>query len=125
MRSDSSSGSEHSEYEALLTSSSPRIQQMGHHHGMAPCPQHALMFITQQTNLNITNDQGQTALHISAKHGRGDYVQQLLRVNADPNIQDNGGLTPLHVAIGAAADGAFEVREREGLTDVLLMYAHY
>ena len=109
--SDSSSGSEYSEYDPMLISYSPKFPRMFstivHSKPMeakvpalihAPC-----------TDVNITNDQGETALHLAVKHGRDDYIHYLIMAKADPNIQDKWGKTPLHVAIGAASDRAFQV----------------
>ena len=112
VRSDSSSGSEHSEHDFLLSSSShnsPHLatRRMPGKREMQESRVAAL--ITSDTDINLVNDQGQTALHLAVSHSRGDYVQVLLAAKADPNIQDMWGQSPLHVAIGAAAEGAFKV----------------
>ena len=113
VRSDSSSGSEPSEHE-LLVSRSPKLQHTlnntipgypFHYRGGS----HVTAFISQQVDVNAVNDYGQSALHLAAKHGRDDYILQLMYNKADPNLQDMWGHTPLHVSIGAATDRAFKV----------------
>jgi hypothetical protein len=116
VRSDSSSGSEPSEQEMLLISRSPKflhplntggdIGHMYHHHHSRSL---ISAFAAVRADVNITNDYGQSALHLAAKHGRDDLISQLLCVKADPNLPDKWGQTPLHVSIGAATDRAFKV----------------
>lgn len=112
VRSDSSSSSDQSERDILINNS----QQFMHNPNLILPPIRATnnypiisAFITQHANLNITNDYGQTALHLAAKHGREDYIHILLSAKADPNVQDIWGQTALHVSIGAATDRAFKV----------------
>jgi ankyrin repeat protein len=115
VRSDSSSGSEPSEQEMLLISRSPKflhplntggdIGHMYHHHHSRSL---ISAFAAVRADVNITNDYGQSALHLAAKHGRDDLISQLLCVKADPNLPDKWGQTPLHVSIGAATDRAFK-----------------
>ena len=64
---------------------------------------------TPGVDVNSCNDYGQTALHLAAACSRGDYIQQLLKGGANPNVQDKEGRTPLQVAIGACAEGTFTV----------------
>uniref|UniRef100_A0A8C8RKA5 Uncharacterized protein n=1 Tax=Pelusios castaneus TaxID=367368 RepID=A0A8C8RKA5_9SAUR len=40
----------------------------------------------------------QTPLHISARLGKADIVQQLLQQGASPNAATTSGYTPLHLA---------------------------
>ena len=111
VRSDSSSGSEHSEHDFLLSSSSHSSPHLAMRRmGKREMPESRVAaLITPETDVNLTNDQGQTALHLAVFHSRGDYVQVLLAAKADPNVQDIWGQSPLHVAIGAAAEGPFKV----------------
>ena len=67
--------------------------------------------LSARIKLDTPNDIGRTALHLAAVCARGDYVKKLLAAGANPNVQDNWGQSPLHAAIGAAADGAFTVRK--------------
>lgn len=48
--------------------------------------------------INATDSNGLTALHIATERGHAAIVQILVRHGADPNIQDVDGQTPLHVA---------------------------
>lgn len=65
--------------------------------------------IASNASLNISNDIGQTALHLAAMHNHGQYVQQLLDAGADLNLPDKWGQSPLHIAVGALAKDAFLV----------------
>lgn len=111
VRSDSSSGSEPSEHE-LLVSRSPKLQHPingGIHPSHYRNTSYIAAFIFRHADINMVNDYGQTALHLAAKQGRDDYISQLIHFKADPNVQDIWGHTPLHVSIGAATDRAFKV----------------
>lgn len=77
--------------------------------GSSQPPNTVASLLAAKADVNAVNDFGQTALHLAASCGRGDYVKQLLEANADPNRQDNWGQSSLHVAIGASAEGAFTV----------------
>ncbi|XP_069681555.1 uncharacterized protein [Periplaneta americana] len=54
--------------------------------------------LKNQSNINATNLEGETALHLASSGGCQDIVKSLLNQNADINIADNYGYTPLHVA---------------------------
>ena len=69
----------------------------------------ALLSARARVKLDATNDYGRTALHLAAVCARGDFVSKLLAAGANPNVKDNWGQSPLHAAIGAAAEGAFKV----------------
>ena len=73
------------------------------------------VLLSARVRLDATNDYGRTALHLAAVCARGDYVKKLLAAGANPNVQDNWGQSALHAAIGAAAEGAFQVRACSGL----------
>ncbi|CAK8998212.1 Ankyrin-2 (ANK-2) (Ankyrin-B) (Brain ankyrin) (Non-erythroid ankyrin) [Durusdinium trenchii] len=45
------------------------------------------------------DDGGKTCLHLGAKHGHVNIVEELLAVGAAKDAQDNEGQTPLHVAV--------------------------
>ena len=49
-------------------------------------------------NINDRDPNGATALHVAASRGEDDVVKALIQKNADANIADNEGLTPLMVA---------------------------
>ena len=46
-----------------------------------------------------TFSDGSTMLHLAAETGAAEMVQLLLSSGADPTIKNNGGLTPLDVAV--------------------------
>ena len=54
-------------------------------------------------NINIKDEQGDTALHLAAYWGREAIVRVLLEAGADIDIQDNTGSTALDLGIGATA----------------------
>uniref|UniRef100_A0A0K2TDH3 VPS9ankyrin repeatcontaining proteinlike [Tribolium castaneum] n=1 Tax=Lepeophtheirus salmonis TaxID=72036 RepID=A0A0K2TDH3_LEPSM len=50
-------------------------------------------------NVNATNDEGKTAVHVAAQLGQADIVQLLLSLGAEPfSIAGDIGETPLHLA---------------------------
>ena len=51
-------------------------------------------------NLEIRNEQGETALFVVVKSGSLDNTQFLLRSGANPDAQNARGETPLHIAAG-------------------------
>ena len=111
VRSESSSGSDYSEYDHMIMSQSPKLQRMFStivhskpFESKVPALIHA-----PHSNVNVINDHGETALHLAVKHNREEYVHYLLIAKADPNVQDKWGKTPLHVAIGAVNDRAVQV----------------
>ena len=46
-----------------------------------------------------SSDSGWTALHVSCSNGHTDLVKVLIQCQADPNIRNNAGSTPIHSAI--------------------------
>ena len=51
----------------------------------------------------------ETPLHLAARHSRTDVANRLLDSGADANSRDRLNRTPLHLAIGADAQGVFQV----------------
>lgn len=49
--------------------------------------------------LRLTNDNGETCLHVAAALGKPNEIQKLLRHGVDVNDVDRKGDTPLHVAV--------------------------
>ena len=60
-----------------------------------------LAFAEDDGDVNATNDEGMTALHLAAANNRPEYANILLRFGADPNQQDNAGRSPLMAAVEA------------------------
>lgn len=54
-------------------------------------------------------DLEETPLHLAARHSRADVAKRLLDHGADANSRDRLNRTPLHLAIGADAQGVFQV----------------
>ena len=51
--------------------------------------------IEQNANVNATNKNGETPLHISASNGFTKLTQELLRREVNVDVQDTWGRTPL------------------------------
>jgi ankyrin repeat protein len=58
--------------------------------------------VCRMIDLDATDEWGNTALHIAARHGNSEMVDILLRNGADINVMDGCGDTALHIA---ARDG--------------------
>ena len=54
-------------------------------------------------------DSKETPLHLAARHSKADVAKRLLDSGADANSRDRLNRTPLHLAIGADAQGVFQV----------------
>lgn len=52
----------------------------------------------------ISNDERDTPLHLAALFGHEEIMEILLRTGADPNVFNNIGDTPLHVAVSKASN---------------------
>ena len=61
-----------------------------------------LYLILVGSDINATDTQGRTVLHIAAENGLFDAVAVLLQRKANPNIPDKFGKTPLEVALDNA-----------------------
>lgn len=72
--------------------------------------------VTDLLNLgaNFANktDLGETPLHLAARHSRADVAKKLLDSRDDANSRDRLNRTPLHLAIGADAQGVFQVSKK-------------
>ena len=90
-----------------LDTSGPALTSKSTPSSQLKCSVDALL--SARVKLDATNDYGRTALHLATVCARGEYVAQFLSAGANPNVQDNWGQSPLHAAIGAAAEGAFMV----------------
>ena len=56
------------------------------------------ILIAKYKSLNARNEFGQTALFVAVQNGNPSDVQALLGAGADPNISDQHGHSPAHVA---------------------------
>jgi ankyrin repeat protein len=52
----------------------------------------------KEAKINVETTLGKTLLHLSIKSNIILLVEYLLKFGARPNVMDNKGLTPLHVA---------------------------
>lgn len=59
----------------------------------------ANILLENAADLDSSNFEGQTALHIAAKAGKGDLVRVLLELGADVNATDKQGLTAVNLAV--------------------------
>jgi len=60
-------------------------------------------------SIGSKTDLEETPLHLAARHSRADVAKRLLDSGADANSRDRLNRTPLHLAIGADAQGVFQV----------------
>lgn len=65
--------------------------------------------LLQSNDVNEADNDGQTALHVSAQKGNLEVVKMLLTKKANVNAKDGNGWTPLHCA---ASTGQFKICER-------------
>ena len=57
------------------------------------------LLLNNGANINITDDDGNTALHLAAKRGRANAISVLLESGSDVNKAGRRGNTALHMAI--------------------------
>lgn len=60
------------------------------------------MHVSNAEAAQLRNEQGNTALHIAVKAGRGDLVKELLERGFDPDLPNFGGVTPRQLGIIAS-----------------------
>ena len=68
-----------------------------------------LDLLSLAANYGSKTDWEETLLHLAARHSRADMAKRLLDYGADANARDRLNRTPLHLAIGADAQGVFQV----------------
>lgn len=61
----------------------------------AQTPETLKWLINNKANINLTDKNGQTALHYNVINNNTDIIKYLLKYKAEPNIKDNNQLTPL------------------------------
>lgn len=49
--------------------------------------------------LNSINMAGENVLHTACLNNKSEYIRPLISLGCDPNLQDNQGNTPLHIAV--------------------------
>lgn len=93
---------------------------------------HVSALIVGGANLNAVDNEGCTAVGWASEHGYEGIVRLLLEANADPNIGDNAGRTPLmtasynsHLAVVSALieDGAVNINQVENHNRSALIFA--
>jgi ankyrin repeat protein len=83
-----------------------------------------LLLAHYKVNIDDVNESGQTALHAAVSACNAIAVKYLINKGANPNIIDNNGMSPLHVATwervhgNAIIDLLLEVKKVKGLGDV-------
>ncbi len=60
-------------------------------------------------NVNMVDRGFQTPLHVAAKIGRVNNVEELLHAGAKPDLKDNSGQSPLHLAAAKDTTGAISL----------------
>uniref|UniRef100_A0A0C9QZ02 Pyx_5 protein n=1 Tax=Fopius arisanus TaxID=64838 RepID=A0A0C9QZ02_9HYME len=75
------------------------------------CTDNVEILIKNHADVRVKNHRGQTALHLAARSHSLECVEALLRNGScDPNVDDNDGRTPLHLALGRSVL-AYDVTE--------------
>ena len=62
--------------------------------------------------LNVSNDQGATALHLAAVKGNEALIRSLLLAGADPSMGDRNGRTPESMAVTAGHENVAKLLRR-------------
>ena len=62
--------------------------------------------------LNVSNDQGATALHLAAAKGNEALARSLLLAGADPSMGDRNGRTPESMAVAAGHENVAKLLRR-------------
>jgi len=73
---------------------------------LAKLPHVVNLLVERKADLNITNSDGSTALHMAADNGSIDIALALVRAGAHLNITNSGGSTALHMA---AYNGSIDI----------------
>ena len=73
-----------------------------------------MQFLLKGVNINVTNQDRNTALHLASMHGKEDTVRLLLKFGADKFVKNNKGKTPKNVAKNEAVKGVFDDFKESG-----------
>jgi ankyrin repeat protein len=68
-----------------------------------------------ELDVNATDIELQTGLHLAARNGNEIIMQRLLESNAQLNVVDKEGATPLHRAAGAPNPACLQILIQKGL----------
>ena len=74
-----------------------------------------VLLVTYMIDIPFHSLVGESSLHLAARYARAGAARILLQAGADANMEDKNGRTPLHAAVAADAQGAFQVRAEEGI----------
>jgi len=77
----------------------------------------AAMLADLKVDLNATDPDGTTALHLAILNVHYDLAALLLKKGADPNVPDNSGMTPLYAAVDMRSPAGMMTRPNPKLTD--------
>ncbi|MFN3453747.1 MAG: ankyrin repeat domain-containing protein, partial [Pseudobdellovibrio sp.] len=69
-------------------------------------------------NLNLQNMNKQTALMSAVVNSKTDIAKELLKTDADPNIMDNNGQSPLHMSVERNNEDLVEAIVQNKLTNI-------
>ena len=72
------------------------------------------VMLSSGIDVNITNSDGMSALHLAAARGKKDGVATLIRTGVDVNAANKGGWTALHVAVSWGRTEVAELLIRAG-----------
>ncbi|MDB6027223.1 MAG: hypothetical protein JWM68_3446 [Verrucomicrobiales bacterium] len=73
--------------------------------------------VTNKTLLNITNNQGDTPLHVAVRAGRYQVVQALIQAGADISLRNKNGESPLFLATTFSKNNGIDYLVRPPGTD--------
>jgi ankyrin repeat protein len=76
----------------------------------------AAMLADLKADLNATDPDGTSALHVAILNVHYDLASMLLRKGADPNVPDNSGMTALYAAVDMRSPAGMMTRPNPKLT---------
>jgi hypothetical protein len=57
------------------------------------------LIVAMRPNVNVVNSDGDTPLHVACLHGKVDCLNELFKLGAEVDMQNNKGMTPLMMAV--------------------------
>lgn len=76
------------------------------------------LLLQQGADLNVAQNNGNTALHLAAGHGNTEMMEVLVEYGAEVDARNNKGHTPLHRAVASCKFDAVQFLVLEGGADV-------